>query len=70
MGDGAALLKNACFEKELCLANEQARFGHASGVCFAAEHAQNMDAKTLSPQYLRLPRAQRELLKKQQQKEK
>ncbi len=70
VGDGAPLLQSACGQKQVHLANEQTRFGHASGVCFAAANAPDMDAKALSPQYLRLPQAQRELLKKQQQKEK
>lgn len=50
-------------------AQEQLKYQRASGVCFVAAHkyeqGQTLTAAELQPVYLRLPQAQRELLKKQ-----
>lgn len=69
VGDGAPLLQDACNGKDVRMANPLVRFGRAAGVCLAAyKTGRATDAGALVPQYLRLPQAQRELLKKQQQK--
>lgn len=67
VGDGAGLCYNSWKEEKVLLAPEHLRFQRASSVCAAALHHpdQRISPAQLTPQYLRLPQAQRELLKKQ-----
>lgn len=66
VGDGADL----CYEKFKCilpdvnLAFETFKYQNAIGVCFAAEKTHDSllcDGKSLTPEYIRLPQAEREL---------
>ncbi|MCI9405724.1 MAG: tRNA (adenosine(37)-N6)-threonylcarbamoyltransferase complex dimerization subunit type 1 TsaB [Oscillospiraceae bacterium] len=67
VGDGAGLCYNSWKGEKALLAPEQLRFQRASSVCAAAlrHPEEKTDPAQLVPQYLRLPQAQRELLKKQ-----
>ncbi|WP_312640517.1 tRNA (adenosine(37)-N6)-threonylcarbamoyltransferase complex dimerization subunit type 1 TsaB [Hydrogenoanaerobacterium sp.] len=68
VGDGALLCYNSFGEKSrIHLAPPQLRYQHANSVCRAAEQktAASVGAGELVPAYLRLPQAERELLKKE-----
>lgn len=70
VGDGAVLCFNALKDRlPVTLAPPQLRFQDAASVAFAAGRflqngGQPLSASELSPQYLRLPQAERELLQK------
>lgn len=66
VGDGAQLCYNK-FQKagKVFLAPPHLRYARASAVCLAAEGQQPVTAAALAPSYLRLPQAERELLRKQ-----
>ncbi len=72
VGDGAVLCYNALKDRlPVTLAPPQLRLQDAASVGFAAQRflqngGQPLDASALMPQYLRLPQAERELLKKTQ----
>ncbi|MEF9852640.1 MAG: tRNA (adenosine(37)-N6)-threonylcarbamoyltransferase complex dimerization subunit type 1 TsaB [Hydrogenoanaerobacterium sp.] len=71
VGDGAVLCYNSFGEKcSAALAPPHLRFQRASGVCaLAAQCTENaVTADELAPAYLRLPQAERELLKKEENK--
>ncbi|RPF48138.1 tRNA threonylcarbamoyladenosine biosynthesis protein TsaB [Hydrogenoanaerobacterium saccharovorans] len=68
VGDGALLCYNSFGEKSRYqLAPPQLRYQHANSVCRAAlqKTAASVGAGELVPAYLRLPQAERELLKKE-----
>ncbi len=70
-GDGSDVAFSLMSDRltRLEAAQEQLKYQRASGVCFVAAHkyeqGQTLTAAELQPVYLRLPQAQRELLKKQ-----
>ena len=67
VGDGAQLCYNSWESDRVLLAPEHLRFQRASAVCMAAlpRRGLSVEPAQISPQYLRLPQAQRELLQKQ-----
>ena len=68
VGDGAGLCYNSWKGEKVLLAPEHLRFQRASSVCAASlRHPdEKVGPERLVPQYLRLPQAQRELLKKRE----
>lgn len=72
VGDGAALYCSKTASQKLQLAPEHIRYQRAFGVALAAEaeffNHNAVDPGALLPFYLRLPQAERELLKKQGEK--
>ncbi len=65
VGDGAEIVyKNVDNKKNIELAPPLLRYQLGSSVCFAAENADRLTARTLMPGYLRLPQAERERLEK------
>ena len=68
VGDGAQLCYNCWEGSDVLLAPEHLRFQRAGAVCMAALHhlSEAVSPADLAPRYLRLPQAQRELLKKQE----
>lgn len=73
VGDGAEIFYKAVKETEnVLLADEQRRFQNATGVSAVAElmfkNNDYISAKELQPKYLRLPQAERELKRKEEQK--
>lgn len=66
-GDGAELLDEVT-EHSFTLAPMPLRYQRGSGVCFAAEGREAVDAAALMPSYLRLPQAERERLEKENRK--
>ena len=65
-GDGAELVFGKTESKNIILAPPTLRFQSGTGVCFAAEECENIEAAALMPSYLRLPQAERERLAKEQ----
>lgn len=65
-GDGAELMHNYT-EQRYELAPYPVRFQRGSGVCFAAQGREYIDAAALMPSYLRLPQAERERLAKEKE---
>ena len=65
-GDGAELVFGKTESKNILLAPPTLRFQSGTGVCFAAEECENIEAAALMPSYLRLPQAERERLARQQ----
>lgn len=63
-GDGAELLDEAT-EHSFILAPMPLRYQRGSGVCFAAEGREAIEAAALMPSYLRLPQAERERLERE-----
>ncbi len=73
VGDGAEIFYEAIKETDnVLLADEQRRFQNATGVSAVAEkmfkNNNYITAKELQPKYLRLPQAERELKRKEEQK--
>lgn len=66
-GDGAELLDEVT-EHSFTLAPMPLRYQRGSGVCFAAEGRETVEAATLMPSYLRLPQAERERLEREKGK--
>lgn len=62
-GDGAEIARDAMGVGEI--AAEQLRWQRASGVAYAAREKQPISAAELTPEYHRLPQAERERLEKQ-----
>ena len=62
-GDGAELMHEFTEEK-YTLAPPALRFQRGSGVCFAAQNADDIAPAALMPSYLRLPQAERERMAK------
>ena len=66
-GDGAELVYGKFGGGNIELSPPQLRFQSGTGVCFAAEEYENIDAAALMPSYLRLPQAERERLAKEKE---
>ena len=72
VGDGAVLCYNSIMEQDVCSvtlapAHQRLQNAHSVGLAVLYNHLDEAAAaKELQPSYLRLPQAQRELLKKQQ----
>ena len=70
VGDGAEL----CYEKykddfdNIYISQESSRYQNAVGVAYACENKELITCEELLPSYLRLPQAQRELLKRTENK--
>lgn len=63
VGDGAELCHRA-FDEKYTLAPEHIRYQRAAYVAAIAEHLEGTTAQELSPQYIRLPQAERERLER------
>lgn len=61
-GDGADLVYGKIKDGLIELAPPALKFQSGTGVCFAAEHCEDISAEALMPTYLRLPQAERERL--------
>ena len=69
MGDGAEVFYPAVKHlNSVFLADEHRRFQNAVGVSAAAQNGEFITALELQPKYLRLPQAERELKRKEEQK--
>ena len=72
VGDGAVLCYNSIMEHDVCSvtlapAHQRLQNAHSVGLAALYNHIDEAaEARELQPSYLRLPQAQRELLKKQQ----
>ena len=72
VGDGAVLCYNSIMERDVCSvtlapAHQRLQNAHSVGLAALYNHTDEAaEARELQPSYLRLPQAQRELLKKQQ----
>ena len=72
VGDGALLCYNSIMERDICSvtlapAHQRLQNAHSVGLAALYNHLEEAAAaRELQPSYLRLPQAQRELLKKQQ----
>lgn len=65
-GDGAELVFGKTDSKNILLSPPTLRFQSGTGVCFASEECENIEAAALMPSYLRLPQAERERLAREQ----
>lgn len=65
-GDGAELVFGKTDSKNILLSPPTLRFQSGTGVCFASEECENIEAASLMPSYLRLPQAERERLAREQ----
>ena len=68
VGDGADLTMGQLPQRNLILAPPHLKFQLGSSVCAAAFKGERISAKELSPSYLRIPQAQRELQAKNLEK--
>ncbi len=68
VGDGAEIFYSAVGHlKNVTLADEKRRFQNAVGVSLAAQNGKTVSVSELQPFYLRLPQAERELKRKEEQ---
>jgi len=66
-GDGTAVCEKNFKEAQYTVADEEVRLPHASSICLLSEKykAEAKSSDKITPAYLRLPQASRELLKKE-----
>lgn len=65
-GDGAELVFGKTESKNILLSPPTLRYQSGTGVCFASEECEDIEAAALMPSYLRLPQAERERLAREQ----